>query len=313
MQLSLAPLQTYTDFHFRNAHQQVFSGVDRFYAPYLKLNNDGTIKDAPKKDILPVNNPFQIVVPQIMACCAKDFLFMAEYISDLGYEEVNWNLGCPYPMVTNKNLGAGLLDKPEFLLQELEEILKNTTLKVGIKMRMGVEDTSDSLRIVPGLNDFPLTELIIHARYAKQLYNGSCDHDRFAECLSLSKHAIVYNGDITEAEHLQELSNQFGGHQRFMIGRGAMINPALFEEVKTGEWLSSEEYRTRLLKFMRLLHKSLIRYNDAPGYAIGKLQSYWEYLAEGLSNGKQVYRKIKKIKEIQQFFDILEEELESGE
>ena len=112
-QLYLAPLQSFTDHHSRNAFQQVLGDVDRFFAPYLKMSNDGIIKEGPKKDVLPKNNPFEIVVPQIMACCKEAFLVMANYLSDLGYQEVNWNLGCPYPMVANRDLGSGILDKPE--------------------------------------------------------------------------------------------------------------------------------------------------------------------------------------------------------
>ena len=56
MELALAPLQTYTDHHYRNAHHKVYGGIDTYYAPYLRMNNDGTIKAGPKLDILPENN-----------------------------------------------------------------------------------------------------------------------------------------------------------------------------------------------------------------------------------------------------------------
>lgn len=309
MQLSLAPLQTYTDFHFRNAHQQIFSGVDKFYAPYLKMNNDGTIKEGPKKDILPKHNPFQKVVPQLMACNSAEFMIMANYIEELGYEEVNWNLGCPYPMVTNKNLGAGMLDKPEFIYRILDEVGKQTGLKIGIKMRMGMESTADILAILPELNNYDLTEIIIHARYAKQLYTGTCDHDQFEKCIDLTKHSLTYNGDIVDSDEFLELKNRFSSVSNWMIGRGAMINPALFEEIKTGEFDSSAIYRIKLFDFTKKLASSLQAYNDSPGYALGKLQSYWEYLSEGLSDGKNIYRKLKKTKVKPEFMDYLESEL----
>ena len=309
MQLSLAPLQTYTDFHFRNAHQQVFKGVDKFYAPYLKMNNDGTIKDGPKRDILPKHNPFQQVVPQLMACNSTEFMIMAHYIEELGYEEVNWNLGCPYPMVTNKNLGAGMLDKPASIYQILDEVSKQTSLRIGIKMRMGMESTEDILKILPELNNYDLSEIIVHARYAKQLYTGSCDHDQFERCIGLTKHSLTYNGDIVDSDEFDELRRRFSSVSNWMIGRGAMINPALFEEIKTGEFDSSGVYRSKLFEFTQKLEDSLLAYNDSPGYALGKLQSYWEYLSEGLSDGKNIYRKLKKTKVKAEFMDYLEGEL----
>lgn len=309
MQLSLAPLQTYTDFHFRNAHQQVFSGVDKFYAPYLKMNNDGTIKDGPKRDILPKHNPFQSIIPQLMACSSNEFLVMARYIEELGYTEVNWNLGCPYPMVTNKNLGAGMLDKPENIYRILDEVSKQTSLRIGIKMRMGMESTEDILKILPELNNYALTEIIVHARYAKQLYTGTCDHDQFEKCVPLTNHSLTYNGDIIDADEFEKLKTRFPSVNNWMIGRGAMINPALFEEIRTGEFDSSEIYRRKLFLFTQKLENSLLAYNDSPGYALGKLQSYWEYLSEGLSDGKNIYRKLKKTKVKAEFMGYLETEL----
>jgi tRNA-dihydrouridine synthase len=309
MQLALAPLQTYTDYHFRNAHQAVFKGVDKFYAPYLKMNNDGTIKNAPKIDILPENNPVVNVIPQLMACNEQEFFIMADYIESLGYTELNWNMGCPYPMVTNKNLGAGILNKPDEIFHLFDSIFPKLKIGLGIKMRMGLENTSEILEILPRLNDYPLTEIIIHARYAKQLYNGTCDHERFLECISLTKHSLTYNGDIETKEDFDDLQGKFKGIDHWMIGRGAMKNPSLFEEIQFGIIDSGEVYRDKLTLFSQHLITSLLECNPDKGYALSKMKSYWEYLSEGLSDGKNLYRKLKKSKSIEEFRDLLIEML----
>lgn len=309
MQLALAPLQTYTDYHFRNAHIAVFKGVDKFYAPYLKMNNDGTIKNAPKIDILPKNNPQIAVIPQLMACSEAEFFVMADYIESLGYTELNWNMGCPYPMVTNRNLGAGILNKPSEIFQLFDNIFPKLKMGLGVKMRMGLESTSDVLEILPRLNDYPLTEIIIHARYAKQLYNGTCDHERFLECISLTKHKLTYNGDIESIEDFDELQEKFKGIDHWMIGRGAMKNPSLFEEIQFGTVDSGEVYRNKLNLFSSHLTSSLLECNPDRGYALSKMKSYWEYLSEGLSDGKNLYRKLKKSKSIEEFNGFLTEML----
>lgn len=309
MQLALAPLQTYTDYHFRNAHIAVFKGVDKFYAPYLKLNNDGTIKNAPKIDILPKNNPDISIIPQLMACSHQEFFVMADYIESLGYTELNWNMGCPYPMVTNKNLGAGILNKPTEIFHLFDNIFPKLKMGLGIKMRMGLENTSEILEILPRLNDYPLTEIIIHARYAKQLYNGSCDHERFLECISLTKHSLTYNGDIETKEDFDDLQRKFKGVDQWMIGRGAMKNPSLFEEIQFGIVDSGEVYRNKLMLFSTHLINSLLECNPDRGYSLSKMKSYWEYLSEGLSDGKNLYRKLKKSKSIEEFRELLTEML----
>lgn len=302
MKLSLAPLQTYTDHHFRNAFQQVFSGVDTFYAPYLKLNNDGSIKPNTKTDVLPENNPFQPVIPQVMACSATDFFTMADYLESLGYKELNWNMGCPYPMVTNKNLGAGILNKPEELKNMLDDVYVRLGMRLGIKMRMGLESTQEILGLLPILNEYPLTEIIIHGRYARQLYTGEVDRERFEECLHTARHPLVYNGDVTTAEEAADIRRRFPEIKGIMMGRGAMTNPSLFEEIAFGSVDDASTYRAKLYTLSEHLLESTARSNPDKGYPLGKLKSYWEYLGEGLSDGKQLFRKLKKCDDTKQFF-----------
>lgn len=290
----LAPLQSFTDHHFRNAFQQTMGDVDRFYAPYLKMSNDGTIKEGPKNDVLPINNPYEIVVPQLMACCTEDFLLMANYLSDLGYQEVNWNLGCPYPMVAKRDLGSGILNKPEKILSILEDVLPQTDLTLGIKMRMGYEDTSDILTLLPILNQFPLSEIIVHARYGKQLYQGACDHDRFEECISLTKHKLVYNGDINTVEDYRKLKQRFPTINHWMIGRGAVSNPFIFEMIQENEDEFPEDWKEVFHHFLQLLLESQLKESNNEGNVLLKMKHFWEYFSNSFEDGNGVYRTIKK-------------------
>src|SRR6218665_127086 len=293
MELSLGPLQTYTDHHFRNAHETVYGGVDKFYAPYLRMNTDGTIKAGPKVDILPENNRVSII-PQVMCCSVEDFFILHNYIADLGYTELNWNMGCPYPMVANKGLGAGVLNKPEVLREWLEEIHPRLQLKLGIKMRMGMNSTAEIFDLLPILNDFPLTEIIIHARYASQLYNGGCDVEQFREVLLKTNHKVIYNGDISAPTEFNELRKTLLNTTSYMIGRGAVKNPAIFQEIKTGVLLDGNTYRIKLLEFSKLIEASCLRSNANEGFALMRLKSYWEGFCEELTEGKSLYRRLKK-------------------
>ena len=306
-QLYLAPLQSFTDHHFRNAFQQVLGDVDRFYAPYLKMSNDGVIKEGPKKDVLPKNNPFEIVVPQIMACCTEDFLVMANYLIDLGYQEVNWNLGCPYPMVANRDLGSGILGKPEKIYQILEDVIPQIQMKLGLKMRMGYESTEDILTILPKLNDFPLSEIIVHARYGKQLYQGKCDHDRFKECIALSNHRLVYNGDINTVEDFRRIKSLFPEINHFMIGRGAISNPFLFEMIQEDSIEFPEDRMEVFSDFLNLLLESYLKETQNEGNVLIKMKHYWEYFSESFENGKRYYRIVKKVNSIPEYQRFIDE------
>ena len=299
--LYLAPLQSFTDHHFRNAFQAVLGDVDRFYAPYLKMSNDGSIKEGPKLDVLPKNNPFEIVVPQVMACSANDFLLMTNYLADLGYKEVNWNLGCPYPMVAKRDLGSGILDKPEKILQILEEVIPKMDLKLGIKMRMGYESTTDILTLLPELNAFPLSEIIVHARYGKQLYNGACDLDRFEECISLTDHQLVYNGDVNTVADFRMLKARFPSIHHWMIGRGAISNPFLFEMIQEDTEEFPEDWQEIFTEFLDLLLESHLKESGNEGNILLKMKHYWEYFATGIEDGEYHYKTIKKVKNLKDY------------
>jgi tRNA-dihydrouridine synthase B len=304
--LYLAPLQGFTDRHFRNAFQQCFGDVDRFYAPYLKLNHDGSIKPNTKQDVLPENNPFEVVVPQVMACSAHDFLTMSNYLEELGYKEVNWNLGCPYPMVAKHDLGSGMLAKPELLFAVLDKVLSKSSMALGIKMRMGYESTADILKILPELNNYPLQEIIVHARYGKQLYNGMCDHDRFEECIELTQHNLVYNGDIASVSEYRKLKARFPAVSKWMLGRGAVANPFLFEMIQDDTDEFPEDRKEVFHEFLLLLLENHLKESTNQGNVLVKMKHFWEYFAGSFEEGPMYYRWVKRSDSVVEYEEVLQ-------
>ncbi|WP_233890542.1 tRNA-dihydrouridine synthase, partial [Tenacibaculum piscium] len=115
-----SPLQGFTDFRFRNAQHKYFGGIDTYYAPYIRLNGKMVIKSSYKRDLLPENNNTLTVIPQVITNDPDEFLFVAKYVQSLGYKELNWNLGCPYPMVTKSGMGSGLICNPA----KIDEVLQ---------------------------------------------------------------------------------------------------------------------------------------------------------------------------------------------
>ena len=136
-----SPLQGFTDFRFRNAFNKYFGGIDTFYSPYIRLNGKMVVKAAYARDLLPENNSNLEVIPQIMTNTAEEFLFVAKYVQQFGYKELNWNLGCPYPMVTKRGMGSGLICETEKIDDILNQVNSESDIVVSMKMRMGYENT----------------------------------------------------------------------------------------------------------------------------------------------------------------------------
>lgn len=108
MNLYLAPLEGITDPIFRRAHAGHFGAADKYFTPFLSPNQNHRFSGKEKRDVLPENNAGLPVVPQLLTNSADHFLWAARELRDLGYREINLNLGCPSGTVTAKKKGAGL-------------------------------------------------------------------------------------------------------------------------------------------------------------------------------------------------------------
>jgi len=289
-----SPLQGFTDYRFRNAFQHYFGGIDTFYSPYIKLNGKLAIKGSYERDILPENNTTLEVIPQIITNDAEEFLFVANYVQQLGYKELNWNLGCPYPMVAKCGMGSGLIRNTTQIEHILQRVHEETNIIVSMKMRMGYENPTEILDVFPILDHFPIKNIAIHARIGKQLYRGGVDLDSFQKCLDHTKHKIYYNGDITSVEKLRMMQDRFPSIDHWMIGRGLISDPFLPSMIKN----NTTEYPKNRLEIFESFHDTI--YHDYDAYLSGptpirmKMLGFWEYFSESFSNPQKTFKKIKK-------------------
>ncbi|MBU2922321.1 tRNA-dihydrouridine synthase family protein [Winogradskyella psychrotolerans] len=289
-----SPLQGFTDFRFRNAFNHYFGGIDTFYAPYIRFNKKLIIKNSYQIDLQLENNTDLEVIPQIMTNSADEFLFVVDYIQELGYKELNWNLGCPYPMVTNRGMGSGLICDPEKINHILERVHKETDIVVSMKMRMGYEHPEEILDTFPILDAYPLKNIAIHARIGKQLYKGGVNLEAFEKCIESTKHKLYYNGDITTVTKLKEMQTRFPSIDHFMIGRGLIADPFLPSMIKN----DTTEYPENRWDIFREFHDTIYQQYDAalsgPTPIKMKMQGFWEYFAQSFSNPQKTFKKIKK-------------------
>jgi tRNA-dihydrouridine synthase len=289
-----SPLQGFTDYRFRNAFQHYFGGIDTFYSPYIKLNGKLAIKGSYERDILPENNTTLEVIPQIITNDAEEFLFVANYVQQLGYKELNWNLGCPYPMVAKCGMGSGLIRNTTQIEHILQRVHEETNIIVSMKMRMGYENPTEILDVFPILEQYPIKNIAIHARIGKQLYKGGVDLDSFQKCLDHTKHKIYYNGDITSVEKLRMMQERFPSIDHWMIGRGLISDPFLPSMIKN----NTTEYPKNRLEIFENFHDTI--YHDYDAYLSGptpirmKMLGFWEFFSESFSNPQKTFKKIKK-------------------
>ena len=296
-----SPLQGFTDFRYRNAFNNHFGGIDTFFAPYIKLNGKLEIKKAYERDILPENNKNITVIPQVMTNSAEEFLFVANYVKQLGYKELNWNLGCPYPMVTKRGMGSGLICDFVKIENILKEVYEKSDITVSMKMRMGYENSNEILETLPVLDQFPLKNIAIHARIGKQLYKGGVDLNAFEKCLDHTKHKLYYNGDITSVAGFKKMQELFPSIDHWMIGRGLIADPFLPNMIKN----NTEIYPSNKVELFRDFHDTIYNeYSEALSgqhHLLLKMASFWEYFATQFSDPRKTFKRIKKAKSIKNY------------
>jgi len=294
MNLFLAPIQGMTDACYRNAYAKIFGGIDAYYAPFISTADMRKVNISLLKDILPErNDPSVRVVPQLLSNNGDDFILFAKAISDMGYKEINWNIGCPYSTVTKKKKGAGILPYTDMIKKFLDIACSDNSYTVTVKMRLGYKDKEDGIHVINILNEYPLGGVIIHARTGKQMYTGNVDLDSFEVLASACRHQVTYNGDIFTYDDFIRISTRFPDINSFMLGRGALRNPFLPSAIKGKTIPSSEK-----IKMIQCFHDEIFNYykNALSGekHLCDRMKEFWGYMLVHIDKDGKLLKKIKK-------------------
>ncbi len=300
-----SPLQGFTDFRFRNAFQKFFGGIDQYIAPYIRVNGKLEMKPSNERDILPANNRSLDLIPQVITKDVNEFLFVADYVQKLGYHELNWNLGCPYPMVAKRGMGSGLLRMPEKIDEILNRVCAETDIRVSIKMRLGYESAQEIHSVLPILEKYPLASITIHPRIGKQLYKGEVDLKAFDRCVGQSNHEIFYNGDITSVRSFREMKDRFPTNNHWMIGRGLIADPFLPAMIKADHHVYPENRYEVFNAFHDTLFSSYEEALSGPRHILMKMYYFWEYFIQSFPGSPKSLKKIKKAQSISEYREVV--------
>jgi len=310
--LILAPMRGIATMHYRKAFVRHFKGLDIEMAPFIPTVGADRINPKLLKDVLPENNSGLPLIPQLIGNNADDFVQMACALHDLGYDEINWNLGCPHKPIRKKRRGSGLLPHPATVDALLDQICGRSPCKISVKVRLGVSDKSELINLIPVLNKYPVSEVIIHPRTAEQMYDGTVDLNAFEAACNEIKLPVCYNGDITDLAFFQTVQQRFPSIERFMLGRGLLANPFLCETIKNGN-PKKENAIERITTFHKELLSSYeaVLHGDHP--VLGKMKEFWTYQSIHLSNGRAMFKKLKKTQRLRTYKAIVAEFLANVE
>ncbi|KYG78704.1 tRNA-U20-dihydrouridine synthase [Roseivirga ehrenbergii] len=306
--LLLAPMEDVSDPPFRAVCKE--NGADLMFTEFI--SSEGLIRNAEKSvqklDIYDYERPIGI---QIFGDKIESMREAASIAEAAQPEIVDINYGCPVKKVACKGAGAGiLLDIPK-MQQMTAEIVKQVSLPVTVKTRLGWDDsTIRILEVAKRLQDVGIQALTIHGRTRAQMYKGEADWTKIAE---VKHHPDIHipifgNGDIDSPEKALDYKNRYE-LDGIMIGRAAIGYPWIFNEVKhfikTGEHLPVPDMKTRVATAKKHLQFSLEWKNELQG--IFEMRRHYTNYFRGIPNFKPYRARLVESENPEELFNILDE------
>lgn len=200
MRLYYAPLESVTGYPLRNTHQEFFDGIDKYFTPFVSANEAGKFTGREGRDIAPENNQGIPLVPQLLSKNTEHILWAIDTMYDLGYREINLNLGCPSGTVTAKGKGAGMLRDTMELDWFFEELFQRVE-KAGYKILTEGEVWGTSAE-EDGARETESEKMALSDIADEKKYSGG-------KAVAISVKTRLGISDIREAEELVKVYNRY--------------------------------------------------------------------------------------------------------
>lgn len=299
MNYYLAPMEGLTDMVYRCAHHRHYPGIDRYYTPFISPTQDHLFTPRQLRELSPENNAGVPLVPQLLGKNAEDFLWAVNELADMGYREVNLNLGCPSATVTAKGKGSGFLAHPEELERFLETVYAHSPIAISIKSRLGMEEPEEFRPILDIYNRFPVAELILHPRTRREQYREPVHPEAFQYAMEAASMPLAYNGDLFTIPDVKRFCDRFPETTSLMIGRGLMADPAMVTKLRGGVG-----DKKTLEHFHRELCQRYPRVFESEANAMRRMKAIWTHLLPRFRGGEEFRKAIVKTRHWKDFLSV---------
>ena len=191
------------------------------------------------------------------------------------FDMIDYNMGCPAPHITKQMAGGALLQNADLTRQIFRTLVNSVKKPISLKMRIGVTEENNSLflDIAKIAEQEGIGMMTLHPRTVSQGYSGHADWNMIKKLKQNASVPVVGNGDITSPEIAKKVLD-YTGCDYLMIGRGAMGNPFIFEQIN--DYLESGVYKKYTLTdrleafvtYLELTEKYHIRFANIKQQAI---------------------------------------------
>jgi tRNA-dihydrouridine synthase len=311
--LALAPMQDVTDLPFWRLLPQ-YGGADVYFTEYFRVHPTSNLERNILKSITdnPTGRP---VIAQMIGNDVPALVRTARELQQYPIAAVDLNLGCPAPVVYRKCAGGGLLRNPEqvdAILGALRDAVTHT--KFTVKTRLGFDTPDVFAELLPIFAKHSLDLLTVHGRTVKEMYRSEVHYEYIRAAVEQVGCPVLANGNVYSAEKADEVL-RLTGARGLMIGRGAIRNPWLFEQIRQrrrGEAPFVPRGRD-VLDYVCSLYEAVCSPDVRESAQVQKMKKYMNYLGMGVEPAGQFLHQIRRVTTKSDFFRVCEEFLDHDE
>lgn len=300
----LAPMEGVTDRAFRLICKE--KGADVLVSEFI--SSDALSREVDqsvrKMSFAECERPFGI---QIFGHDEQSLISAAEIAASRMPDFIDINWGCPVKKVVNKGAGSAALQDVPKMVRLTQAVVRAVSLPVTVKTRVGWDQNSKPIvEVAERLQDVGIQAIAVHGRTRSQMYSGEADWEMIASVKENPRLHIpvIGNGDLNSAEKAILYKNRFGV-DAVMIGRAAIGNPWIFEQIKktlNGEEIVSPNYAERVELVMRQLR--IAEQEKGEKRAVFEMRSQYAGYFRGLFNFKTVRMRLMNASTIEECYNV---------
>ena len=301
---ALAPMQDVTTLQFMRVIDG-YGGPEVYWTEYFRVHGDSR----PEKWILdsitknPTGKP---VVAQLIGNDIPALVRNAKLLQKFPVAAIDLNLGCPAPIVYRKCAGGGLLREPARIDAILGALRDAVTIPFTVKTRIGFESPQEFDLLLPIFAKHKIDLLTVHARTVKQMYRPGVRYDLIAQAAKEMKCPVLLNGNVFSAAQAKQLLGETGV-RGLMIGRGAIRNPWLFDQIRAelrGDKIKLPTGR-EVLNYIHELWDNEITPGVRESAQVQRMKKFTNFIGEGI--GEKFLHDIRRVATTADFWRVCEE------
>ena len=303
--LALAPMQDVTDLPFLKLMAK-YGGADVYYTEYFRVHSTSHLEKW-ILDSITMNPTGKPVIAQMIGNDIPSLVRVAKELQHYPIAAVDLNLGCPAPVVYRKCAGGGLLREPKKIEAILGALRAAVTTKFTVKTRIGFESPEVFAELLPIFARHSIDLLTVHGRTVKEMYRAPVHYDYIARAVKSLPMPVLANGNIYSAAKAQEVLSETGA-RGLMIGRGAIRNPWLFDQIRAQQRGETQFIPSGLqvLGYIRELYETVRPPQIKEAAHIQKMKKYLNYIGLGVEPTGEFLHQIRRVTTEHDFFNLCE-------